>query len=197
MPASAPDDVPTRILQAALGLLAEHGAAELTQPKVARAAGVRQSHLTYYFPTRGDLLLAVARHAVNSLTEVLAAETQAGRLSLATLGHFLAEAIVDKRRARVMLGLIVASDEDRRLKDELRRLIQGVRAHLAAILERLGVDVELPTLAAWHALLVGAAVLHVARDDPASAREAQAQARFVASSIAHTPQPAARAPRKR
>jgi hypothetical protein len=118
-------------------------------------------------------------------------------LSATTLGQFLAEAIVDKRRARVMLGLIVASDEDRRLKDELRRMIQGLRAHLAAILERLGVDADLPTLATWHALLVGAAVLHVARDDAASAREAQAQARFVASSIARTPQASARVPRKR
>ena len=54
-------DVRSRILEAALGLLAENGAHELTQPKVARAAGVRQSHLTYYFPTRGELLQEVAR----------------------------------------------------------------------------------------------------------------------------------------
>jgi AcrR family transcriptional regulator len=47
-------DVRTRILEAALGLLAEHGVTELTQPKIAAAAGVRQSHLTYYFPTRMD-----------------------------------------------------------------------------------------------------------------------------------------------
>ncbi|MDH3319882.1 MAG: TetR/AcrR family transcriptional regulator [Betaproteobacteria bacterium] len=50
-----------RILEAALGLLAESGAHELTQPKVSKAAGVRQSRLTYYFPTRADLLQAVAQ----------------------------------------------------------------------------------------------------------------------------------------
>ena len=71
-------DVKTRILQAALGVLAEHGAAELTQPKVARAAGVRQSHLTYYFPTRADLLLAVAEHSVGSLMAALTHGAQAG-----------------------------------------------------------------------------------------------------------------------
>jgi hypothetical protein len=59
------------------------------------------------------------------------------------------------------------------------------------------VHADLPTLAAWHALLVGAAVLHVARDDAVSAREAQAQARFVATRIAQGPGPASGAPRKR
>ena len=58
-------DVRTRILDAALGLLAEGG--ELTQPRVSKAAGVRQSHLTYYFPTITDLLQAVARHSFDKL----------------------------------------------------------------------------------------------------------------------------------
>ena len=65
-------DVRGRILEAALGLLAESGAHELTQPKVARAAGVRQSHLTYYFPTRGELLQEVARHSIDKLAGQLA-----------------------------------------------------------------------------------------------------------------------------
>lgn len=176
-------DVKTRILQAALGVLAEHGAAQLTQPKVARAAGVRQSHLTYYFPTRGDLLLAVAQHSIGSLMGALTQGAQSGRLTLAGLGQFMAEAIVDKRRTRVMLGLIVSSDEDRRLKEELRRLVQGVRSTLAAVLEQLGADADLLSVAACHSLLVGAAMLHVARDDAASVREAQALARFVAERL--------------
>ena len=176
-------DVKTRILQAALGVLAEHGAAELTQPKVARAAGVRQSHLTYYFPTRADLLLAVAEHSVGSLMAALTHGAQSGRLTLAGLGQFMAEAILDKRRTRVMLGLIVSSDEDRRLKDELRLLVQGVRSTLTVVLEQLGVEADAQSVAAWHSLLVGAAMLHVARDDAASAREAQALARFVAERL--------------
>jgi len=60
-------DVRDRILQAALRLLAESGAHELTQPRVAKAAGVRQSHLTYYFPTRADLLQEVARYSIGTL----------------------------------------------------------------------------------------------------------------------------------
>ena len=60
-------DVRARILEAALRLLAERGAHELTQPRVAKAAGVRQSHLTYYFPTRGELLQELARYSIEKL----------------------------------------------------------------------------------------------------------------------------------
>src|SRR2546428_10805001 len=65
-------DVRDRILEAALGLLAESGAHELTQPRVSKAAGVRQSHLTYYFPTRADLLQEVARYSIERLAGQLA-----------------------------------------------------------------------------------------------------------------------------
>ena len=65
MPLDDATDVRQRILDAALGLMAEHGFMEVTQPKIARAAGVRQSHLTYYFPTRADLLKALAVHSLS------------------------------------------------------------------------------------------------------------------------------------
>ena len=73
-------DVRARILDAALGLLARGGAAELTQPRVARAAGVRQSHLTYYFPTRDALLQAVADRSIDTLAATLMQAAQGGRL---------------------------------------------------------------------------------------------------------------------
>src|SRR2546423_7215859 len=106
-------DVRDRILEAALGLLAESGAHELTQPRVSRAAGVRQSHLTYYFPTRADLLQAVARHSI----EALAARLQKPkRTRRAPLSDELASAAADKGRVRVMLGLVSAADRHPGLK---------------------------------------------------------------------------------
>src|SRR3712207_5502484 len=87
-------DTRTRILDAALGLLAEGG--ELTQPRVARAAGVRQSHLTYYFPTVTDLLQAVARHSFEKLARELGA---AGRKP-ASLADAIAHGTADKKRVR-------------------------------------------------------------------------------------------------
>jgi AcrR family transcriptional regulator len=67
-------DVRDRVLEAAFGLLAESGAHELTRPKVSKVAGIRQSHLTYYFPTRADLLQEVVRYSVEKLAGELAAE---------------------------------------------------------------------------------------------------------------------------
>ena len=54
-----PVAVPERILDAALAILAESGLRNLTQVQVANRARVRQSHLTYYIPTRDDLLDAL------------------------------------------------------------------------------------------------------------------------------------------
>ncbi len=61
-----------RILDAGVRLLHDEGFAALTQPRIARAAGASQSHLTYYFPTRADLLLAIAEHSVDEVLSRLA-----------------------------------------------------------------------------------------------------------------------------
>ena len=53
------------IINASLAVLKASGYAGFTQPRVAAEVGLRQSHLTYYFPTRVDLLAAVARVAID------------------------------------------------------------------------------------------------------------------------------------
>jgi len=181
-PTQAPD-VRTRILQAAVGLLAEHGVSQLTQPKVARAAGVRQSHLTYYFPTRADLLLAVAAHSMDALTSGMANAARDGSLTRETLAPALAAAVSDKRRARVMLGLVVTSDEDAALRARFRELVGVIRARIGALFAQIGVAVDADTLAACHSMMVGAAVLNLARDDASSRQELQAVAQLVVERI--------------
>lgn len=49
------------IFAAGLAILREEGLAGFTQPRVAARAGLRQGNLTYYFPTRTDLLVAISR----------------------------------------------------------------------------------------------------------------------------------------
>ena len=64
-------NVKDAILDASVALLKDKGIAALTQPQVARAAGIKQSHLTYYFPTRAALLLAIAEHSIDvTMSEV-------------------------------------------------------------------------------------------------------------------------------
>jgi AcrR family transcriptional regulator len=121
-------DVRARILDAALGLLARGGAGELTQPRVARAAGVRQSHLTYYFPTRDALLQAVADRSIDALAATLMRAAQGGRLGPQALPRALARAITDKGRTRTMLALIGTADRDPAVRKRLRRFITEARS---------------------------------------------------------------------
>lgn len=176
-------DVRTRILEAALSLLADHGVTELTQPKVARLAGVRQSHLTYYFPTRADLMKAVATHSMATMLGQVGAADPDGPLTPEGFAGMLAGFVTDKRRARVMLGLIVASDEDPGIKAFLREFVARVRTALGEVSGRLGGPVDATSVAAFHALMVGTAVLNVARDDAASRRDCRALVQFAVTRV--------------
>ncbi len=170
--------VRTRILDAALGLLAEGGAHELTQPKVARAAGVRQSHLTYYFPTRGELLQEVARHSIEKLA------SQLGHAPGASRAEAIAAGAADKRRSRVMLGLVNAADRDAKVKARMRRFVAEVRTRMSPLLAAGGLKTDAGSVAFFHSCVVGCAVLQLARDNPAARAEARAVLKKAAACIA-------------
>ena len=178
MPRDSATGIKRRILDTALGLLAEHGFMEVTQPKIAKAAGVRQSHLTYYFPTRSELLKALAVHSIETMLGTLAAGASAGKLTPAMFAQLAGEALADKRRARVMLGLIVRSEEDREIKQFLRDFVVRVRSVLTQLAKLLGSPVPQANIVALHMLMVGATILNVARDDANSRRECAEIARL-------------------
>ncbi len=60
-----------RILAAAVALLHEGGIQGWSQVQVARRAKVRQSHVTYYFPKRHDLIDALAQHVTGGMALAL------------------------------------------------------------------------------------------------------------------------------
>lgn len=193
MPSATISDVRTRVLEAALDLLSDQGVSKLTQPNVAKAAGLRQSHLTYYFPTRADLLKATALHSIEAMIGMLAARASTGKLSPEVLTQIAGAMVDDKRRARVLLGLIVASDEDREIKRFLRDFVARVRDGVGRVVELLGRDADPERVALFHTLIVGAAVLHLARDNAASRRESKAMVRFaVEQLLLGEPHPAAK-----
>ena len=183
MPRENAQDVRNRILEAALDLLGDHGVSKLSQPNVAKAAGVRQSQLTYYFPTRADLLKATALHSIEEMLGMLAGRAAEGNLSPDMLAQIAGAMVGDKRRARIMLGLVVASDEDREIKGFLRDFVVRVRAGVGRVAELLGHNAEPGNVALFHTLIVGAAVLQLARDDAASRRESAEMARFAVEQL--------------
>ena len=167
-----------RILEAALGLLAESGAHELTQPRVARAAGVRQSHLTYYFPTRGELLQEVARYSIEKLAG------QLGHAQPGAMPEQIAAGAADKRRSRVMLGLVTAADRDPAIKKRLRKFVAELRTRMAPVLAAGGLQTDAESVAFFHCTIIGCAVLQLARDNAEARAEAKAVLRKAAACIA-------------
>ena len=142
-------EVRERILEAALSLLAESGAHELTQPRVAKAAGVRQSHLTYYFPTRADLLQEVARYSIAMLAGQLA---HARVHNPAQVAHGIAAGSADKRRVRVLLGLVTAADRDPKIRQRLRKFIEELRGMMTPALAQSGLETDPDSVAFFHSV---------------------------------------------
>ena len=60
-----------QILDAAWAVMAEEGVAALSAREVARSVGMRQQSLTYYFPTKQDLLDALFADGFEDFHEVL------------------------------------------------------------------------------------------------------------------------------
>jgi len=174
-------EVRTRILEAALGLLAESGAHELTQPRVARAAGVRQSHLTYYFPTRATLMQAIARHSIERLARELAGAREGNPSQMA---RAIAAASSDRRIARVMLGLVTAADRDPAIRRQFRRFVAELRGLMAPTLAAGGLRTEPACLAFFHSVVIGCAVLQLARDSAEARAEARTVLEMAARAIA-------------
>ena len=178
------------ILAAGAALLKVKGIAALTQPQVAKAAGIKQSHLTYYFPTRADLLLGIAEESIGATMASLAVRL-AEKPRYATLAATIAEIMIAGVPPRVMLGLIVAADADPEIRKPLRKLIKHVRSQVQALLAKAGLGASADDALLFHATVVGLAVMHQARMNPQSAREIKSGvAAILRRLVPPTPHPA-------
>jgi AcrR family transcriptional regulator len=122
-----------RILSAAMAILGEAGIQGLSQVQVARKADVRQSHLTYYFPRRHDLLDAVATRFTDGLLHDLQQVAGTSGGPAATLRR-IADAIVDPAHMRMFTGVIVEADGDPELRSIMVRQTRRLQLALATLL---------------------------------------------------------------
>jgi AcrR family transcriptional regulator len=121
------------LLDAAIRVLAKEGARGLAQPRVAQEAGLRQSHLTYYFPRKRDLLEAVLQRFLDGMLDHLRqAAARSRREGLWTL-HAL---VTDLHHMRMLAGLTLEAESDRELREILQAGILRFDAALAEILGR-------------------------------------------------------------
>jgi len=163
-------DVKQRILDAAVQLLIEQGGNALTQPRIAAAAGVRQSHLTYYFPKRDDLLLAVTLHWAHTHLAQAARTAGASPTKLRGIVQYMSDLVAEAARVRIILSLVVsAAGDDPRIHEPLRELVASERQSFGALLAGAGMRLNANGIAITHALMVGLAVLNVAQGGTAQA----------------------------
>jgi AcrR family transcriptional regulator len=165
------DDKRKHIIESALVELRKGGFAAFSQTKVAKRAGLRQSHLTYYYPTRVDLLIAVAEAAMEhqlSALDCLLLESPQDRAP-----ERIAVLLGRKENARVLLALVQGADEEPRLRALFGDFATQMRERATALLAGDS-GRKVPPLDAFllHALCVGMAVLGLALDD-AGGGEAQ------------------------
>ena len=160
------------ILKAAIATLREHGLSGFTQPRVAKRADVRQSHLTYYFPTRLALLEGVARLAVDG--QLAALQSIVGLTSVPAVIKNITAMIGKHENTRVLMALAQAADEEPSLRSLFRELANGIVLRLRQLLENLHLDATEEQVFLIHSLSVGMAVVDLATQRPHSKRRVEA-----------------------
>lgn len=129
--------VKDRILEAALQIVEELGIKALTQPRVAAAAGVRQSHLTYYFPRKADLFVALLQA---SHLRANKARRKGGAESFDDVMRALEALMFDRRRMRFFLGIVLEASEEDDLRPILEEHAQQLAKRVALQFHRPGDD---------------------------------------------------------
>jgi AcrR family transcriptional regulator len=148
------------IINAGLTVLRESGFSGFTQPRVAAVAGLRQSHLTYYFPTRVDLLEGVARAAIER--QLGAVDAILGTSSPQTAAKMIAKVAVRHENTRVIMALAQAADQEPSLREIFHQLADGIILRAGKLLEKLNIRPTDEHCYLLHALSVGLAVIDLA-----------------------------------
>lgn len=181
-----------QILHAAVDILNSDGFGALTQTRVAARAGMRQSHLTYYFPARNDLLRETAVYGCEALLGALESGIETGELNVENFREALAVDVHDRRFARLMCALIVASDEDASIKPWLANFEAANIENLKSSFHKLGLPVTLDEVAFFHATYVGSVMLDLGESTRDSLKSAQRKVTFAFDTIANAARTRAR-----
>ncbi len=152
-----PKDQPLReaIIDHAVAILTAEGASGFSALKVAKSLGIRQSHLTYHFPSRELLLHALVDRLLSDYAEKFALVVtrtlqgdEGGGLG-ALIDWLLADA-VSPVTARLFPALWELANQDARIAAELDRFYAGA---MAAAFRALGLDPESAAVSELQAVM--------------------------------------------
>lgn len=190
-----------RILQAAWQVLNVEGFGALTQTRVAERAGIRQSNLTYHFPSRVALLSATAEFSCAAMQPDFDALIASGKFTLARFRDFVIDEVPNRSMARLMCGLIAAADEEPEIRRWLIDFENTNRASIRDMFAALGYKVSAKDIEILHAAFVGCSVLNLGESSDESRerfkRVMRAEFdRVVANSPRSSPQTRSKNPKK-
>jgi AcrR family transcriptional regulator len=139
------DGTRERILRAAMTVIRSVGNGQFSVQKVARVAGVYQGNITYYWPRRRDLVVALAGRIVSEYRSAfLTALTGLDRDRedwAETLVRWMVEDAVSEDRVRLLPELWSMANADADVATEVAKVYEDV-TH--ALLGALGVPVDDP-----------------------------------------------------
>jgi AcrR family transcriptional regulator len=159
------EDRRKQIIEAGLRLLREEGLSGLTQPRIAARTGLRQSHLTYYYPTRATLLAAVAREAIE--LQGAAAQALVARVrSLNSAADVIAEAAGRHENTRVLVALNQAAEQEPEVRALFNELSDNFFGAIVALFDKLGLPQNSASVDLLHAVFVGLSVIDLAACRP-------------------------------
>jgi AcrR family transcriptional regulator len=153
-----------RILDAALAVLREGATRRFAQPVVARTAGVPQGHLTYYFPKKLDLLIAVANRYAQLVARELAPFLRGKRWHEASPQEredartFVRTLVRDRERTRLLIRLISEADAEPALRGAVAEGAWFSRSTLARV---IGIEPEHPDIEVLFAMFWGLGLQHM------------------------------------
>jgi AcrR family transcriptional regulator len=144
-----------------------------SQSKVARQAGLRQSHLTYYFPTRNDLLTVVVEHGCQLVINAQGCTGQAAELSLGNFRLQMCNNVCDSRIARLMVAVTVAAETDPRLKQWISDFDRRMLNNKKEAFQQYGITCSTDELALFHSTIAGIALRNLNSCTPEDHAEAR------------------------
>jgi AcrR family transcriptional regulator len=155
------EDRRAQLIEAGLAILREEGLAGFTQARIAARVDLKQGHLTYYFPTRTDILVAVARSAIETqLTGLEKMIGDASSIDKAVVA--IAAATVRHENTRVLVAMNQASDQEPEVRALFNEMTDAFVARLGGLLARFGLSASQDRVDLLHALFVGLSVIDLA-----------------------------------
>jgi AcrR family transcriptional regulator len=124
----------TRVIEAALGLFAEHGISGTSLQMIADAIGVTKAAVYHQYNTKEEIVLAVAQVVLAGLEgAVIAAEAERSRSRAreVLIAHMIALAVERRRMASVlqrdpvMLRFLEEHEPFRRVMERVNRVLMG------------------------------------------------------------------------